>query len=371
MNRRRTALAAAAAALAVAATASGQVNANLDDEYPRPGFNELLTYRYDGQQGTGLVGDPKPSGDGRFVTFFSSSREWVDDSGTTGFGDVFMRDTKTGEVELISVAADGGYADLGSFGGRPSDDGRFVMFVSSARNLIPGEEVDPKDFHPAWPFLRDRQTKKTIRLAKMPAVQPAMSRDARYMAWHSSVRQPDNEVFAEIHLYERASGELKVVSRAFDGGETNGSSTTPRFSPDGRFLLFDSAASNIVEGDDNGNRDAFILEIATGEVERISVGTHGEQGNEDSFAGDVSKDGRYVAFTSWASNLVPSDTNGTGGGRADHGRQRPVDHVRGQPDGVRPPGLRLAGRPVRPRLRRRDDDAREHDTLRRAGQQRR
>jgi Tol biopolymer transport system component len=100
------------------------------------------------------------------------------------------------------------------------------------------------------------------------------------------------------------------VSVATGGGQGNGRSFFPAISADGRFVAFYSDASNLVAGDTNGARDVFVNDRQTGETTRVSVDSAGADGNGDSFAPSISADGRFVTFSSAASNLVADDVNG-------------------------------------------------------------
>jgi hypothetical protein len=102
---------------------------------------------------------------------------------------------------------------------------------------------------------------------------------------------------------------VQRVSVASDGTQGNGHSWSPSISTDGRYVAFYSYASNLVPGDTNGRSDVFVHDRVTGQTTRVSVASDGSQGNGDSFVGSISADGRYVAFVSGASNLVPGDTN--------------------------------------------------------------
>ncbi len=112
--------------------------------------------------------------------------------------------------------------------------------------------------------------------------------------------------------YQRP-GETERVSVAFDGLEANGQSYLPDMSADGRFVAFGSDASNLVPGDTNDSIDIFVHDRASGILERVSVASDGTEGNSYSFMAaqnSISADGRFVAFASDASNLVPGDTVG-------------------------------------------------------------
>ncbi len=104
-------------------------------------------------------------------------------------------------------------------------------------------------------------------------------------------------------------GSMVRVSVATGGAQGNDGSFVPSLSADGRFAAYISAASNLVRGDTNGAVDVFVHDRRTGRTTRVSVASDGTQGNSDSLAPQLSADGRYVAFGSYASNLVPGDTN--------------------------------------------------------------
>ena len=104
-------------------------------------------------------------------------------------------------------------------------------------------------------------------------------------------------------------GSTTRVSAATDGSQGNGSSFVPAISADGRYVAFYSDASNLVAGDTNGARDVFVRDLQTRETTRVSVSSSGAEANGDSFAPALSSDGRYVAFSSAATNLVDGDTN--------------------------------------------------------------
>ena len=106
-----------------------------------------------------------------------------------------------------------------------------------------------------------------------------------------------------------ASGTITRVSVDSSGLQGNNYSKTPAISADGRFVAFRSAADNLVSGDTNETEDVFVHDRQTGETTRVSVDSSGAQANSYSTNPAISADGRYVAFTSFASNLVAGDTN--------------------------------------------------------------
>ena len=113
----------------------------------------------------------------------------------------------------------------------------------------------------------------------------------------------------DIFVHDRQTGQTTRVSVASDGTQGNAWSFHPAISADGQYVAFYSLASNLVSGD-TANWDTFVHDQQTGQTARVSVASDGTPGNVDSYAPAISADGRYVAFDSNASNLVSSDTNG-------------------------------------------------------------
>jgi tricorn protease-like protein len=177
---------------------------------------------------------------------------------TNADSDIFVRDHKTNKTRRVSVRSNGVEANGASQMPDISDSGRFVTFSSDASNLVPGDTNATSDI-----FVHDRKTGKTTR-----------------------------------------------VSTLSNGDEANGPSSLPNISGNGRFVSFDSLATNLVPGDGNGVSDVFVKDRKTGKTRRVSLRSNGTQGNGVSVYSDISPNGRYVTFTSLASNLVPGDANG-------------------------------------------------------------
>jgi Tol biopolymer transport system component len=114
---------------------------------------------------------------------------------------------------------------------------------------------------------------------------------------------------SDVFVHDRQTGETTRVSVASDGGQGNGGSYSPSISADGYHVAFYSGASNLVGGDTNGWWDIFVHDRQTGEITRVSVASNGTQGDSWSSSPSISADGRYVTFDSIASNLVSGDTN--------------------------------------------------------------
>jgi hypothetical protein len=147
-------------------------------------------------------------------------------------------------------------------------------------------------------FVRDRQEGTTERVSN-GGTYPSISSDGRFVAYYSG---------GEIFVRDRQMGTTQWLTRAISYGAYSG---PPSISSDGRFVAFSSPSPNVVAGDTNGYEDSFVIERSTGAIERVSVNGCGVQTNGKSFGPpSISSDGRYVAFSSEATNLVADDTNG-------------------------------------------------------------
>ena len=142
----------------------------------------------------------------------------------------------------------------------------------------------------------------------------SISADGRYVAFSSfasNLVPDDTNGKWDVFVYDRQTNTIERVSVASDGTQGNGNSYSPSISADGRYVAFDSTASNLVP-DDSGiwQRTSSCMIARLNTTERVSLASDGTQGNGHSQDASISGDGRYVAFLSSASNLVPGDTNG-------------------------------------------------------------
>lgn len=215
---------------------------------------------------------PSVSGDGRFVAFESDSPNLVpgDGNGTT---DIFVRDLVTEKTTLESVNSSGEQSNAASLFPSLSADGRYLSFGSCATNLVPNDTNGVGDA-----FVRDRLTGKTTRVSV-----------------NSNGEQGVGDFPTLIET-------LSTVLPCLAGG------LVP-ITPDGRYVAFDALHPDLVEGDTNAAFDVFVHDRVSGETERVSVSSSGEQADCDSGSSSISNDGRYVAFASCASTLVPNDAN--------------------------------------------------------------
>lgn len=220
----------------------------------------------------------------------------------------------------VSVQTGGAQANGDTlFPGRPamSADGRFVAFSSFMTNLVPGDTNTQSDV-----FVHDRQTNSTTRVsvatggaqASGASFGAAISADGRYVAFTSDAANlvaGDTNGEWDVFVRDRQTGTTSRESVASGGGQVNGQSEGASLSADGRYVAFTSRATNLVAGDTNGRLDAFVRDRLGNSTTRISVRTGGAQVFGSSGASRISADGRLVLFTSDDPNVVSGDTNGT------------------------------------------------------------
>lgn len=196
------------------------------------------------------------SATGQYIVFDTKSSNLVPGD-TNGYSDIFVRDQQTEQLTLVSISSNGTQANGSSLFPSISADGRFVVFQSYASNLVTGDTNQSYDI-----FLHDRQTAQTSRLSVAP-----------------------------------------------DGTQNDSSSYAPMISADGRYVTFWSFASNLVPNDNNEVEDVFVYDWLTAEMSRVALASDGTEGNAPSAYPSISADGRYVAFQSDATNLINNDTN--------------------------------------------------------------
>jgi len=284
------------------------------------------------------------SPDGRFIAFSSEAGNLVPGD-TNAFSDVFVRDTCRGassactpSITRVSVANDGSQAVGTSTEPVMSAGGRFVSFTSSAANLVPGDANVKSDV-----FLRDTCTGATGCVPSTTLVSvsgsgvqgandsrdPAISADGRFVSFVSladNLVSGDTNASQDVFLRDTCVGASACspstirVSVANDGAQATGSSASESYysamSADGRFVVFASRATNLVASDTNATADIFLRDTCVGvssctpATVRVSLDSAGDEANAESFLPGMSADGRFVVFTSWATDMVPDDTSG-------------------------------------------------------------
>lgn len=257
------------------------------------------------------------SADGRYVVFRSAATNLVSGD-TNGIGDAFIKDLQTGITTRVNTSSSGAEANNGTISTGISADGRYVSFYSAATNLVTGDTNGWGDG-----FVKDTLTGVTTRVTTsstgvqgnaVSSQEMELSADGRYVAFYSAATNlvsGDSNGVADAFVKDTLTGNLTRVSTDSSGAQSNGAVTSITLSTNGRYVAFTSTASNLVAGDGNGVADGFVKDLQTGVTTRISISASGVEGNAASTVTSISSDGRYVTFSSSASNLVTGDTNGT------------------------------------------------------------
>ncbi len=264
--------------------------------------------------------NPQISSDGRYVLFDAD----VDDvpGQSVGFNGIFLKDLRTGALTRIDAATpDGqghqapaqGYGEDASFTG----NGRYVIFQTNADNLIPGTIGGSMNV-----YRKDLQTGALVLVSSNANGQAAnasteadASHDGRYVVFTtfaSNLVAGDTNGLYDIFRKDLVTGEVVRVSTGSKNAqgqeaEANGSSGEASISADGRYVVFESSASNLVAGDTNGATDIFRKDLVTGETIRVSTSPGNGQANDECHYATISPDGRYVLFESVATNLAGGD----------------------------------------------------------------
>ena len=276
------------------------------------GTTEMVSVTAAGSAASG--DEPSISSDGRYVTFRSQSTSILP-SATNGYAQIFRRDRQTGAVTLVSATSAGVQGTAHSGRAALSGDGRYIAFETTAENLVSG---DTNGFFDV--YVRDMQLGTVTKVSGAPfseqgdgdAILPSISNDGRYVAFPSEatnlVANDDNDR-SDTFVYDRQTATTTRTSVGA-GGVESPDGGVGRISGDGRFVVFRSSSANLVSGDTNAASDVFVRDRQTSTTTRVSVGAGGAQANSNSTASGISADGRYVAFASFATNLVSGDTNG-------------------------------------------------------------
>lgn len=280
---------------------------------PSPANTDVVIYK------------PSISADGRFVAFQSNAQLAGIQSSAT---DIFVRDVVAGTTTIASVNSSGTQANSSSFSPSISADGRFVAFHSLARNLVAGDTNIDFDI-----FVHDRLNKTTICASvnsqeqkgsgasqnepssKNDALNPVMSPNGRYVVFQSSYNNlvpNDTNGVNDIFMRDLQTGTTTRISVDSAGNQANGSSAIgfqkSSISADGRYVVFQSVANNLVPGDSNNALDVFVRDIVAGTTTRVSVNSKGEEPvtgstGTESYGGTISADGSKIVFMSNGKNM--------------------------------------------------------------------
>lgn len=272
----------------------------------------LVSRHSNGTLGNGHSADGQLSADGQYV-YFTSEADNLVDGDTNGQMDNFIHNRQTRQTILFEFPPLPDLTDVHDSRAYFSPYGRYVAFGASLR-------VGDLNTHYDDLFVLDRQTGQTTLVSRhtngtpgdLLSHSPAFSADGRFVVFGSSstnlIDNDVNEFLNDIYVHDRQTGQTMLVSRHTNGTQGNRQSEFPSISADGRFVAFSSIANNLADADTNDANDVFVHDRQTGHTTLISRGLGGASGNGDSWSEGISANGRYVLFLSGASDLVADDT---------------------------------------------------------------
>lgn len=305
---RRTVVAGLAVTLAVALMGSSI------DAAPK---TRRVSVRTGGGQAVDASRHGSVSANGRFIAFASVAPNLVNGD-ANGAEDVFVHDREKRKTKLVSKHSNGTKGDAGSRQPSISANGRYVAFTSDATNLWKVDFNDGSDV-----FVRDRKTGKTrqVSIRTLPGNQvifdrdssdPDISADGRFVVFASAkpwlVNGDDNDA-TDVFIHDRKKDRTRLISKSLDGTVGNGTSKHPRISDDGRFVVFESFADDLIVGDTNGDEDVYLYDRKKKKMRRVSVTSSGGQRSGESDDPHISGNGRFIGFESHAP-LSGADGNG-------------------------------------------------------------
>jgi Tol biopolymer transport system component len=255
--------------------------------------------------GNRFASGPSLSEDGTLVAFSATA------TGRAETGDpapvetvtsrIFVRDLTDGSLVEVSSDAAGNFADAASADPEISGDGSFVAFESEATNLL------GIDANPGLDVYVTSLVDGSVQIASATSdgeqgfgdsSDATISGDGRFVAFESTASfvAEDFDGLSDIYVRDMATGETTLVTINDDGIKGDGASFGPSISDDGRFIAFRSAASNLVDGDDNGRPDIFVADLQTGQFQRIELESDTSGANSELVEPTISADGGLVAF---------------------------------------------------------------------------
>jgi Tol biopolymer transport system component len=266
-----------------------------------------------GLQGNQGGAEASMTPDGRHVAFSSASTNLVPVD-LNGKIDVFVRDLEPGVTEIVSVSSSGAQANDQSSSPTISADGRFVAFYSNATNLDPAHPAPAGQI-----YVRDRQL-QTTELVSGPTTGPtagtcffpSISADGRFVAFTSdgALLLEDTNGIEDVYVRDRLNGTTECVSVPTGPPQTVDTIPIANLSADGRFVAFSTAANNILPGVTGPSPSVFLRDRTNGNLELLSIDLQGNSASGDSTARAISADGRFVVFSSNSADLVVGDSNG-------------------------------------------------------------
>ncbi|GBG13989.1 uncharacterized protein NMK_1545, partial [Novimethylophilus kurashikiensis] len=293
-----------------------------------------------GAQASGSSMEASFSSDDRYVIFTSNATNLVAGDHNSS-SDIFTKDLLDGSIQRVSTDSSGNEANGNSSDASFSANGQYVVFTSDANNLVnddtnAGAEVFVKNldtgvvqrvaldsngveaigYKLTYVITSPTSTTYSYTTLDPQSTNASISADGRYVAFQSTATnlvEGTDTYTTKIFVKDLQTGAIQLASSDVAGVSANDSSENASISADGKYVVFDSRADNLVANDTNGESDVFIKNLQTGEIQRLSLSTTGEQGLFDSNNASFSADGHYVIFHTLDSELVGvSGNSGTG-----------------------------------------------------------
>lgn len=272
-----------------------------------------------GTVGDGHSGEPRISGDGRYVAFASKASNLTVAGSTNGFYDIYLRDTELDITTRISMGAGGFEPDGDSRWPEISEDGSYIIFSSAATNIVGGDTNFSADmfFHTVATGLTERVSLSWLGAQTSGGVQMDdrrydLSDDGRYVVFTSTANDyvtiMTSNATRNVYLRDRIAGTTTLVSYKLGGTGSSGG-YAPSIDADGTSVVFVSNDHLFVTDDADSNDDVFLHDVATGVVSLISYGTSGMSGSSPghSTLPRITPDGLFVLFQSTCSDIVAED----------------------------------------------------------------
>ncbi len=274
-----------------------------------------ISLKSDGTQANGQSGSTSISDNGRYTIFESNATNLIPND-LNGHTDIFIYDDVDETVELITLAPDGVQANGSSSSGEISSHGNYITFSSVADNLVLNDTNEQRDI-----FVYDRINKTTELVSiATDGIQAnglnlfsTINANGNIVAFESiadNLVTDDTNGQKDIFVRDRANQITRRIRIGLNGAQANAASNLGSISANGRYISFSSTASNLVANDTNGKSDIFVYDRVNQTTELVSMGLNNAFANDDSTSGFISGDGSFVVYESKADNLVTNDDNG-------------------------------------------------------------